>query len=242
MWNRYPHERAGVDVVGHAVIRNGMRGHVMLATILIGAASCANSSEGDSASSLLPPTSSTAVASTTTTPATTTVATSVPAVAESYVVANFFAPASIDGWFVQNDTVMGGVSSSSVNLDDGAMVFSGILSTDNNGGFTSVRGPLLLDEPSAGFQVIDVMARGDGRTYLMQVRTTTDSYIQRFTPSTVTSISTLPLADFVASDWRLAPLANRPPLTSDAVRQVSVYLVDKREGEFVLRVESITLR
>ncbi|MFZ9565785.1 MAG: CIA30 family protein [Ilumatobacteraceae bacterium] len=160
---------------------------------------------------------------------------------ESTVLANFAEPAAIDGWFVQNDTVMGGVSSSSVALDDGAMVFSGILSTDNNGGFTSVRGPLLLDGPSDGLGAISVMAQGDGRTYLMQVRTTTDSYIQRFTPSNVMSTSLLPLADFIATDWRLAPIANRPPLTSEAVRQVSIYLVDKQEGEFVLRVGSIAL-
>jgi hypothetical protein len=158
------------------------------------------------------------------------------------MLANFAEPASIEGWFVQNDTVMGGVSSSSVSLDDGAMVFSGILSTDNNGGFTSVRGPLLLDGPSAGLGAIAVMAEGDGRTYLMQVRTTTDSYIQRFTPSNVMSTSALPLADFVATDWRLAPIADRPPLTSEEVRQVSIYLVDKQEGEFVVRVESIALR
>ena len=216
----------------------------MLATILIGATSCGNSSEGTPASTMATPSVATTFVTTTTTAATTTTVdpTTVPGVVESTMLANFAEPASIEGWFVQNDTVMGGVSSSSVSLDDGAMVFSGILSTDNNGGFTSVRGPLLLDGPSAGLGAIAVMAEGDGRTYLMQVRTTTDSYIQRFTPSNVMSTSALPLADFVATDWRLAPIANRPPLTSEEVRQVSIYLVDKQEGEFVVRVESIALR
>ncbi|MFZ9230845.1 MAG: hypothetical protein ACO25P_03410, partial [Ilumatobacteraceae bacterium] len=66
-------------------------------------------------------------------------------------------------------------------------------------------------------------------------------YIQRFTPQSTMANSTLALDDFVATDWRLEPLANRPPLTSNAIRQLAIYLLDKQVGEFVLRVGSIAL-
>jgi hypothetical protein len=160
---------------------------------------------------------------------------------ESSMLADFSDPSSVDAWYVQNDTVMGGVSSSSVEFDDGAMVFSGVLSTDNNGGFTSTRGPVLSAAPAAGWTSMSIEAEGDGRTYLVQVRTDTDGYIQRFTPAESMSESILRLTDFVATDWRLAPVANRPPLSSESIRQVSIYLVDKQEGEFVLRLRSVTL-
>ena len=177
----------------------------------------------------------------TTSTATTTDPTSVPVLVESTVLANFAEPEAIDGWFVQNDTVMGGVSSSSVNWDDGDLVFSGVLSTENNGGFASTRGPIIEAITEPVFDAISVESQGDGRTYLLQVRTDTDSYIQRFTPQSTMANSTLALDDFVATDWRLEPLANRPPLTSNAIRQLAIYLLDKQVGEFVLRVGSIAL-
>jgi len=164
-----------------------------------------------------------------------------PDVGDRWMLADFATPASVDAWYVQNDTVMGGVSSSAVEFDAGTMVFSGVLSTDNNGGFTSTRGPVLSVAPAVGWTSMSIEAEGDGRTYLVQVRTDTDGYIQRFTPAETMSESILRLRDFVATDWRLAPVANRPPLTSESIRQVSIYLVDKQEGEFVLRVRSLTL-
>ncbi|NCG18888.1 MAG: hypothetical protein GWP91_07745 [Rhodobacterales bacterium] len=44
-----------------------------------------------------------------------------------------------DSWYAVNDTVMGGVSEGFVDYTDDTLVFSGTVSTDSNGGFTSVR-------------------------------------------------------------------------------------------------------
>ena len=44
-------------------------------------------------------------------------------------------------WFVLNDDVMGGVSTSEVYATDTTVVFEGEVSTDNNGGFVSFRSP-----------------------------------------------------------------------------------------------------
>ena len=46
-----------------------------------------------------------------------------------------------DRWYSVNDTVMGGVSSGTLTFDDENMIFEGTVSTDSNGGFTSVRSP-----------------------------------------------------------------------------------------------------
>ena len=169
------------------------------------------------------------------------ITTTTPTNEANLILAEFDSEVSVNDWYVQNDTVMGGVSSSELSWNDGDVVFSGNLSTDNNGGFTSMRGPVLPYIPSSGLTAISVVAQGDGRTYLMQIRTDTDSYIQRFTPGETMSGTTLKLSDFVATDWRLSPIPDRPPLVSEAVRQVALYLVDKHVGEFVLRLRSISM-
>lgn len=44
-------------------------------------------------------------------------------------------------WSVTNDGVMGGLSKGSAYLSDSSIVFKGVVSLDNNGGFSSLRSP-----------------------------------------------------------------------------------------------------
>ena len=46
----------------------------------------------------------------------------------------------INNWIIVNDNVMGGISNSSLSLNnENNLVFNGNVSLDNNGGFASVR-------------------------------------------------------------------------------------------------------
>ncbi len=50
---------------------------------------------------------------------------------------------SNDKWRIVNDAVMGGLSSSTVSINnEGKILFSGNVSLDNNGGFASLRSPI----------------------------------------------------------------------------------------------------
>jgi len=142
-------------------------------------------------------------------------------------------------WFVQNDTVMGGVSSSSVEVDGSDMVFSGNVSLDNNGGFASLRGPIIDLRSERRGNALSIDATGDGRVYLIQLRTPTDSYITRYVPSD--GPVTLPFSDFTAASWRLDPVPAIAPLTAGSIGQIAIYVLDKQVGEFVLRVRSIAV-
>ena len=69
-------------------------------------------------------------------------------------------------WGALDDVVMGGVSQSKICLANNQAIFSGIVSTDNNGGFASVRTrnfqpPLDL----SGFEGIELRVKGDGKRY-----------------------------------------------------------------------------
>jgi hypothetical protein len=163
--------------------------------------------------------------------------------AQSMVLYDFADQSDVSDWFNQNDTVMGGVSDSASTWVDGQLVFSGNLSLDNNGGFTSTFGPINDQLPTlmSGAEAIVVTARGDGKTYLMQIRNYDNTrYIQRFT--TVADVEqdyVLPLADFESVDWRLSVIPNAAPIDTSTIGQIGFYLLDKQVGPFELAISMI---
>jgi Complex I intermediate-associated protein 30 (CIA30) len=74
-------------------------------------------------------------------------------------------------WGALDDVVMGGVSASGFQLRDGEAVFTGIVSTDNSGGFASIRTrnfepPLDLANCSG----LELHIKGDGQRYKFLIR------------------------------------------------------------------------
>ena len=185
----------------------------------------------------------TSVATTSTLPSTTLPPTTSPSVPTSTVLFDFSNQDETSDWFNQNDTVMGGVSDSTTTWVDGQLVFSGNLSLDNNGGFTSTFGPINDQLPTlmSGAKAIVVTARGDGKTYLMQIRNYDNTrYIQRFT--TVADVEqdyVLPLADFESVDWRLSVIPNAAPIDTTTIGQLGFYLLDKQVGPFEIAISMI---
>ncbi|MEY2831973.1 MAG: hypothetical protein RLZZ574_1231 [Cyanobacteriota bacterium] len=81
---------------------------------------------------------------------------------------DFVHPSSdlLETWGAVDDVVMGGVSQSKIRLVDNKAIFTGIVSTENNGGFASVRTrnftpPMDL----SGYQGIELRVIGDGKRY-----------------------------------------------------------------------------
>jgi NADH dehydrogenase [ubiquinone] 1 alpha subcomplex assembly factor 1 len=75
-----------------------------------------------------------------------------------------------NNWFVVNDGVMGGVSSSTVKLENGVLVFEGQVRLENNGGFASVRSTS-SEQNLSEFAGISLRVRGDGKMYALNLRT-----------------------------------------------------------------------
>ena len=73
-------------------------------------------------------------------------------------------------WPAIDDVVMGGVSRSSMRMEEGSAVFSGVVSLDHGGGFASVRSqPSLWD--LGDYIGIELTLRGDGRRYKLRLKT-----------------------------------------------------------------------
>ena len=142
-------------------------------------------------------------------------------------------------WQVVNDDVMGGVSTSSIRLTNGAAVFQGEVSLETNGGFASVRSlPARYD--LAGCDTFVIRVRGDGRRYKFTARTdrSFDSAIYQTVFTTKKgewAEHRLPLKQFVPT-FRGRVLAGSPPLNLAQVTSVGFLISDKQAGPFRLEI------
>ena len=142
-------------------------------------------------------------------------------------------------WQVVNDDVMGGVSTSSFRLTNGAAIFQGEVSLENNGGFASVRS-LPARHDLAGCDTFVIRVRGDGRRYKFTART--DRSFDRAIYQTVLTTKKgeweehrLPLKQFVPT-FRGRVLSGEPPLDPAKVTSVGVLIADQQNGPFRLEI------
>lgn len=147
-------------------------------------------------------------------------------------------------WQVVNDGVMGGLSEGKLTLNpSGTMKFSGMLSLENNGGFSTFRsGDLKLD--LSGDLGLLMRVKGDGRTY--QARLATDALFRGMEVSFAAEFATkkgewievkVPFASFKGT-FRGLDLP-KEKLDPAKVRRVSILLGDKKQGPFELEIDSI---
>lgn len=232
----------------------------VVATMMLAAAAtgCGGGSGGDTASTEtgsdatspspisapVPPAPDTTLASTRTLPSSTTPASTTTLAPPPLY--DFAAATSTVGWSVVNDTVMGGVSTGQLAITDGVLVFTGELSLDNNGGFASVRSPLI--DPQQAADWADrigprIQAEGDGRTWTVEVRT--DAFDGGWISTLTTTADsptdvTLPWASFEPVTRFLDPRDADGPLDPSRVASIAFYLVDGVEAPFRLGIRSIS--
>jgi len=143
-------------------------------------------------------------------------------------------------WRSVNDGVMGGISTGSMKQEDGALVFSGELSLENNGGFASVRS--LVETDLTGCDRVRLSVRGDGRTYQFRIRQDEnfDGIAWRsILPATADwKVLELPFSDFVPV-FRGRKVAGAGPVYASRIRQVGFMLADNKPGSFRLEVRTI---
>ena len=145
-------------------------------------------------------------------------------------------------WRVVNDTVMGGISSSSwqvSNREEGT--FSGHVSLENYGGFASVRGAVTPGYFGSATH-IRVRIKGDGKVYKFCVYTHTAGPSIGYQTSIQTTgewqTVSLPLNEFQAK-WRGRLVGDAPPAQATDVAAVGFMISDKQAGPFTLMVATI---
>ncbi len=158
------------------------------------------------------------------------------------VIATFEEADSAEAWYSVNDGVMGGVSTGGCKLtDDGTLKFSGNLSLKNNGGFASIRTkskPMDL----SGTTAIAVEAKGDGRTYWVDLRGSRQMRASSYRAYLETTASewkeiVIPIKDF--KQQAFGRQFRGRPLNLKEVRSIGFTLADKKAGPFELEVKSV---
>ena len=146
-------------------------------------------------------------------------------------------------WYVQNDNVMGGRSEGGFETkEQGELIFAGSTNT-NGGGFSSIRTqPFQLD--LSKYDGIQLRVKGDGRRYTWQLQTNARnrgypvSYWAEFdTPDGEWGIVNIPFSRFYPQ-FRGFKL-DGPELDTSEITELGLYIYDKKDGPFELRLDSI---
>jgi uncharacterized surface protein with fasciclin (FAS1) repeats len=158
-------------------------------------------------------------------------------------VTDFSTPLDGIQWQSVNDGVMGGVSQGRFRItDDQTLEFSGTLSLENNGGFTSIRSRP-ADLQLGDYDTIAVRVKGDGRPYNLNLRTSSGnaagSYRAPFdTKKNTWQVVRIPFKDFNYTVYgRLR--AGIGPVQADKIQSVGFTLSDKQAGPFRLEIDWI---
>jgi len=143
-------------------------------------------------------------------------------------------------WVSVNDNVMGGISEGRFRItDDKTLEFSGKISLENRGGFASIRttsAQLGLD----GYDTIALRVKGDGRTYYLDLRTSTRAAAASYRASVRTQKDAWQETRILLKDFEYAVFGRRvkgaKPLRPDRIQSVGFTLADKQAGPFRLEV------
>ena len=160
----------------------------------------------------------------------------------SQVLFDFHKESDIDNWNIIDDVVMGGRSSGRFFLNNsGNAVFRGLVSLENNGGFSSVRyrfDPKDIDV----YDKIVLRIKGDGKRYQLRIKTDKFdrfSYISYFQTTGVWETIEIPLRSMFPT-FRGIRL-NKSNYPGKVIEEIGFLVGNKTAEPFQLEIDWIGL-
>lgn len=155
---------------------------------------------------------------------------------------DFNEDSSLSSWVVVDDGVMGGLSKGSITLNEnGHAEFKGYVTTENNGGFSSIRYNFTNRNVSNYTHVV-LKLKGDKKNYQFRLKKSKydrASYITTFKTSGDWEEIRIPLIDFYPSfrGYRL----KRPNYDSTGMEEIAFLIANKKNENFKLTIDKIYL-
>jgi len=147
------------------------------------------------------------------------------------------------GWVVEDDGVMGGRSQGNFALDpQGYAVFSGRVSLENNGGFSSVQKSMEPLDVST-FRSAVIRLRGDGKVYRFLVESEPNArhyYEAEFATDGEWQDVVIPLADLYPV--RRGDRLQLPNFPGRTIAQIRFMIAHGRAGDFHLEIAKIGVK
>jgi len=142
-------------------------------------------------------------------------------------------------WYTVDDDVMGGVSSSEARIIDENLSFSGMMSLENNGGFSSVRSEWIPIDLS-DYDGILLRVLGDGKTYRLRIRSAETGPNISYNASFETTPDSWEIFYFPFADMEptyFGTVVDVDKLNTSRISSFGFMLSDKQPGEFELIVD-----
>lgn len=155
---------------------------------------------------------------------------------------DFDLSSGVKGWYVVDDSVMGGRSAGNFDLtEEGHALFHGTVSLENNGGFSSVRyqtSPVALD----GAKKIRLKVKGDGKQYQLRIKDSTKtyySYVGTFSTNGKWQQIDIKLKDMYPSFRGM--MVNQPNFDKESIEELAFLIANKKAENFYLEIDKIEL-
>lgn len=162
---------------------------------------------------------------------------------ESLLIFDFNPKSDLENWVIVDDDVMGGKSSGSFGLSpDGHGVFKGLISLENNGGFSSLRYNFERIQME-NYTKIVLKIKGDGKKYQFRIKSDSGdyySYVSTFATSGDWQEIEIPLKNMYPS-FRGRKL-DKPNFSGDHMEEIAFLIGNKKEEEFQLLIDKIELK
>lgn len=156
---------------------------------------------------------------------------------------NFNTSSDLSNWYVVNDGVMGGISDSSLVInEEGHAVFSGLVRLENNGGFASIRYNFNAISVSEKTE-LHIKLKGDGKKYQFRVKDTENTYYSYvFTAETSGDWETIkiPLNE-MKPQFRGRQL-NINNFDKTSISEFAILIGNKKKETFQLLIDNIELK
>jgi len=156
---------------------------------------------------------------------------------------NFNKNSDLNNWIVVNDVVMGGVSFGNFTLNEyGNGLYTGAVSLENNGGFSSLRYRFNTINLK-GYTKVILKLKGDGKTYYIRVKSTINerhSYKMSIETTHDWQHIEIILAEmFPNFRGKTLTLPNYP---ADTIEEFAFLVANKKAEKFQLEIDSIIFK
>ncbi|MBC2845734.1 CIA30 family protein [Winogradskyella flava] len=155
---------------------------------------------------------------------------------------NFNSDSDISSWRILDDVVMGGRSDGHFKINsDGHGEYTGDVSLENNGGFSSLR-YYFETVDATEYSKFNIRIKGDGKTYQFRVKDNDSdrhSYIYEFDTTADWQTIEIPFDKMYASfrGYRL----DIPNFKGQQMEEIAFLIGNKKEESFKLLIDTIIL-
>jgi len=161
---------------------------------------------------------------------------------KSQTIYNFSLQSDTKSWTIVDDVVMGGRSSGNFTLtSEGFGQFSGSVSLENNGGFSSVRHNFNRIDVQ-DFSSVKIKLKGDGKNYQFRIKENASdyfSYITTFQTNGEWQEIKIALIDLYPS-FRGRKL-DKPNFAGTSIEELAFLIANAKNESFELVIDSIEL-